>query len=70
MSEAVALVFGLFLVLGVILLAGGNTCLFRQCRWNFHGHVVLSDDSPAGLYQCSRCKTLSIGSLQRIPKSY
>jgi hypothetical protein len=41
-------------------------CAFFQCRWR---HIVNADDSldplgsySAGLYQCTRCKTISIGS--------
>jgi hypothetical protein len=36
-------------------------CLFRQCRWHYFGNLVLADDAPAGLYQCTRCKSLSLG---------
>lgn len=47
------------------------SCLFRKCRWlhvmnvrgdNFIGHDNRKRDAHAGLYQCSRCKTVSIGS--------
>ena len=41
-------------------------CLFFQCRWRY---VMNADDSldplnsySVGLYQCTRCKTISIGS--------
>lgn len=44
-------------------------CWFRECRWLFFGNVTRSlADGPgdikvtAGLYQCARCKTLSLGS--------
>lgn len=36
-------------------------CLFFSCRWLHHFDVM---DDPAhyvGLWQCSRCKTISIG---------
>lgn len=33
-------------------------CIFRPCRW---WHVANLDDDT-GLYQCWRCKTMSIGS--------
>ena len=40
-------------------------CWFSQCRWWHIGNVL--PPTPAegdgyGLYQCHRCKTLSIGS--------
>lgn len=37
-------------------------CLFSLCRWRYFGNLVLADDAPAGLYQCTRCKSLSLGS--------
>lgn len=37
-------------------------CLFLQCNWLWHFN---SDDAPTdgrvGVYQCTRCKTISIG---------
>ena len=39
-------------------------CLFFPCVWIHHCNVVLADDAPCGLYQCARCKTLSIGRLR------
>lgn len=36
-------------------------CWFSQCRWVHICNAVLSDDAPCGLYQCSKCKTISIG---------
>lgn len=37
-------------------------CWFKLCDWRYFGNLQLADDAPAGLYQCSRCKTLSLGS--------
>lgn len=31
-------------------------CTFFDCKWLWHMNV-----GPHGLYQCSRCKTISIG---------
>ena len=42
-------------------------CWFRPCRWIYFGTVRwpravwLQEDATCGLYQCSRCKTLSLG---------
>jgi len=38
-------------------------CWFRPCNWIWHFNAddMMSGDS-AGIYQCSRCKTISIGS--------
>lgn len=49
-------------------------CLFFPCRWI---HIMNADDSLApldsysvGLYQCTRCKTISIGSPRNaLPKA-
>ncbi len=44
-------------------------CLFFPCRWI---HIMNADDSidpqgrySVGLYQCTRCKTISIGSTRQ-----
>lgn len=45
------------------------TCWFRQCDWRYLVSVQQADPSvgpvgtqgEVGLYQCSRCKTVSIG---------
>lgn len=37
-------------------------CLFLQCRWRFVADVLNRRGDIAGLYQCPRCKTLSLGS--------
>jgi hypothetical protein len=36
-------------------------CLFLQCRWRF---IVNADNDTHeyGIYQCTRCKNISIGS--------
>lgn len=45
-------------------------CLFVQCRWQYFGNVAITnsyrsfdaiDYHLSGLYQCSRCKSLSLG---------
>lgn len=36
-------------------------CLFFPCRWLHLFNVVRADDAPCGVWQCSRCKTVSIG---------
>lgn len=41
-------------------------CVFRPCVLRFFGNVR-RDDAPTaycGLYQCARCKTISIGARQ------
>ena len=46
-------------------------CWFSQCRWYYLGCVILGDTRVhpggvgqhlGGLYQCMRCKTMSLGS--------
>jgi hypothetical protein len=48
-------------------------CWFMPCDWRYFGCVAIQKNEPgvfdssapyelAGLYQCSRCKTLSLGS--------
>lgn len=38
-------------------------CLFRPCEWWFLGNVPNTRRQGAyGLYQCCRCKTVSLGS--------
>jgi hypothetical protein len=39
-------------------------CWFKLCDWRYFGNVSapVPKDCYAGLYQCSRCKTLSLGS--------
>lgn len=34
-------------------------CLFRQCRWRF-----LFNMPTGGVYQCTSCKTISLGSFR------
>jgi len=43
---------------GVVLtiLVWRRTCLFRLCDW-----VWIADAKPCGIYQCRRCKTISVG---------
>jgi hypothetical protein len=39
-------------------------CIFRQCRWQHVADVVHPDPLAVGsygLWQCTRCKTLSMG---------
>jgi len=36
---------------------GDMRCLFRACKW-----VFICNVAGLGLYQCQRCKTLSVGS--------
>jgi hypothetical protein len=37
-------------------------CLFIPCRWRFHFNVPADSEArPMGVYQCDRCKTLSVG---------
>jgi hypothetical protein len=38
-------------------------CIFRACRWIWHFNAddVMTGDRT-GVYQCSCCKTISIGS--------
>ncbi len=31
-------------------------CMFRQCRWIWHVNI-----DGIGIYQCARCKTISVG---------
>jgi hypothetical protein len=35
-------------------------CMFRECRWVWHFNAEASG-LILGVYQCSRCKTISIG---------
>lgn len=46
----------------------GILCWFNQCKWRFIANTGKVWNRPSdtlvgalGLYQCSRCKTLSIG---------
>ena len=41
---------------------GRLICLFRACRWIFLFNAVQADDAPCGVYQCTTCKTVSVGS--------
>ena len=45
-------------------------CLFFSCRWLWHFNA---DDAKAGetvgVYQCSRCKTISVGAYRARPVS-
>jgi hypothetical protein len=37
-------------------------CIFRACRWTFLTNVMQSHlGHSCGLYQCARCKTVSVG---------
>lgn len=45
-------------------------CWFNQCEWRYFGNVAIPNDDPissgaaydlTGLYQCARCKSLSVG---------
>jgi len=44
-------------------------CLFRPCKWFWIGVIERPrkphwmNHGPAGLYQCERCKTLSLGAV-------
>lgn len=35
-------------------------CIFNQCRWLWHFNCD-EGDGTWGIYQCSRCKTISVG---------
>lgn len=40
-------------------------CIFVPCNWLWHFNAqegLEPSDSAVGVYQCSRCKTISIGS--------
>lgn len=45
-------------------------CLFSACRW-LHLFNVKDAENNFGVYQCSKCKTVSIGSSRDLihPKS-
>lgn len=37
-------------------------CIFAQCNWIWHFNVENPQTvGSAGVYQCTRCKTISIG---------
>jgi hypothetical protein len=41
-------------------------CIFRQCNWIWYFNAKAHEFNPApyetvGVYQCTRCKTISIG---------
>ena len=58
--DFVVVVFGLLLPLVLVVMY--LRCHLNSCRWRWLCNVTDRYDDARGLYQCRRCKSLSMGS--------
>ena len=53
--------------LAAVLRVMWQRCLLTQCRWVWRHNAMIFDDTPCGVYQCVRCKTVSVGAWRDAP---